>query len=202
LARLGRYPEALPEFDKAEAAAAAIPLLRPSIARCRAEMALSRNQFSEAINGARDALSAAASNPAGAADLTRILGLALLRSGDRGSGRRKCEEALAAARKLNYSGELFDTRLALLEALLAARDSAQALNIFHDMEPTLAAHPEGRWRVFALMARSDRQYADRAKEAMGQLDNLWGHDAFVQYLKRPDLQELSRPLLPSNSAKH
>jgi tetratricopeptide (TPR) repeat protein len=203
LARMGRYSEALPEFAKAEAASAAVPLLRPSIALHRAEMALSRNQFRDAINGARAALVATANlSPLTSVSLARILGLAQIQSGDRKAGREKCQEAFAAALKLNDPGELLDARLALMEALLVARDSAQALNVFHDLEPTLAAHPESRWRAFALMARSDRQYADRAKEAIGQLDTLWGHDAFLQYLKRPDLRELSRPLLQANSAKH
>lgn len=203
LARLGRYPEALPEFDKAEAAAAKVPLLRPSIARCRAEVALSHNQFREAINVATTTLAAPANlNPVAVAELTRIVGLALLRSTNRKAGLQKCEEAYAAARKINDRGEVVETSLALLEAQLMARDAAQAVNAFHDLEPALAALPESRWRAFALMARSDRQYAGRAKEAIGQLEMLWGHDALLQYLKRPDVQEFSRSILQDNSTKH
>jgi len=203
LARLGRYSEALPEFDRAEAAAAGVPPLRPDLASSRAEMALSRNQFRQAIDESRVALAGPAKLfPGPVVDLTRILGLALLRSTDRKAGLEKCEEAAAAAARLGDTGASLDTSLALLEASLVTRDSGRALNVFHDLQPALAAHPESRWRAFALMARSDRQYADGAKQALGQLDTLWGHDAFLQYLKRPDIQELSRPLLQSNFAKH
>jgi tetratricopeptide (TPR) repeat protein len=203
LFRLGRSHEAFPELARAENAATKLPRIHSSITRARVEMALSLNIWREAIGRAKSTLSASGNlNPVAVVDLTRMLGLALLRSGDRKAGLQKCEDAFAAAQQLNDPGELLDTRLALLEALLAARDSAQALNVFHDLEPTLAAHPESRWRAFALMARSDRQYTDRAKEAIGQLDTLWGHDAFLQYLKRPDVQELSWPLLQSNSARH
>jgi tetratricopeptide (TPR) repeat protein len=201
LARLGRYAEALAEFARADAAAANNLLLRSSLVCYRAEMALSRNQFREAIDAAKVTLAGRDLDPSVAADLTRILGLALLRSTDRRAGLRKCEEAAAAARKLDDSGESLESNLALLEAWIAAGDSGRARNVFHDLQPDLAAHPESRWRTFALMARSDRQYAAAANEALGQLDTLWGHDAFLQYRKRPDIQDLSRPLSPATSAR-
>jgi len=50
--------------------------------------------------------------------------------------------------------------------------------------------------------RSDRQYAEHAKEVVGQLDTLWGHDGFPEYRKRLDSREPSRALLQSNSAKN
>ena len=71
----------------------------------------------------------------------------------------------------------------LAEALLASRDSARANDLFRSLEPSWAAHPESRWRAFALMARFGPQSADRANEAIGQLEALWGHEAFLQYLK-------------------
>jgi hypothetical protein len=147
-------------------------------------MALSRNQFRESVDEAGAAL---ASNPnlsaAMTSGLTRIVGLALLRSGDRKAGLRKCEEAYATARKLGDPGEVFDAGMAFLEALLASRDSARANDLFRSLEPSWAAHPESRWRAFALMARFGPQSADRANEAIGQLEALWGHEAFLQYLK-------------------
>ena len=163
-------------------------------------MALSRNDYHDVIGRTRSAVQQIANlNPSTEADLARLLGLALLRSGDRQAGLQKVQAAFAASQKLDDPGELLDTRLALLEALLATRDSVGALGVFHDMEPALGAQPESRWRALALLARSDRQYADRAKEALGQLDALWGHDARQLYLKRPDVKQLW-PLLPSNSA--
>jgi tetratricopeptide (TPR) repeat protein len=203
LAMLGRYAEAAPEFAKAEAAAAVDAALHPSVERCRAEIALSRNQFKEAIGCCKSALASIPNlNPIAAADLTRLLGLGLLRSADRKAGLQKCSEAYTAARQLNDPAEIRDTSLALLEARLAARDSTASLDIFHDLEPTLSDHPESRWRALALMARSDRQYVPRAKQAGDQLETLWGREAMEQYRKRPDVQELSRPLLQGNAANH
>ena len=202
LVALGRYDEALSYFAQADTASEAIPQLRPSLALDRADMALGRRQFRDAIGAARSALAAAVRpNPLMAADFTRILGLALLRSSDPKAGFAKCEEACEAARRLDDPDELLDTRLALLEALLAVREIVRARQVFHDMEPVLAAHPETRWQAFALMARSDPQYADRATEAVGQLERIWGHEAILTYRKRPDLQELW-PLFQTNAAKH
>ena len=203
LSRLNRYSEALSEFAKADAAAATVPVLRPSLARCRAEVALSRNRFDEAIHLARTVLSTTTDlSRVAAADLTRILGLALLRSTDRNGGLRKCEEAYAATSALDEPGERFETGMALLEALVVTRDFERANAVFRDLEPALTVLPEGRWRALALMERGNRKYLEPFKEAAGQLDTLWGHDTFMEYLKRPDLQELSRPLLQSNFAKH
>uniref|UniRef100_Q01QI7 Serine/threonine protein kinase with TPR repeats n=1 Tax=Solibacter usitatus (strain Ellin6076) TaxID=234267 RepID=Q01QI7_SOLUE len=200
LSRLGRAQEALPELARAEAAK--LTRLRISIPRARAEMALMLNNWREARDRARSTLAEGNVNPPAILDLTRILGLALLRSGDRKAGLQKCEEALALANKLNDVGSLVDTRLALIEALLANRDSARTLAVFHELEPLLASHPETRWRAYGLMSHADPQYAGRAKEAFTQLDSLWGHDAFLRYLSRPDFQELTRPFLQPIPAKH
>jgi len=194
LAMLGRSPEALPWFTKAEEAAAKHPALLPDLIQCRAEMSLSRNEYSNVIESTRSAAAKIAGQaPRTEVGLLRLLGLALLRSGDRQAGLKNCQAAFAAAQELGDPGELLDTRLALLEALLANRDFVGAASVFHDMEPALATHPESRWRALALLARSDRQYADRAKEALGQLETLWGQDALTFSLKRPDVQQLVAP---------
>ena len=194
LAMLGRFPEALPWFIKAEEAAAKHPVLLPDLIQCRAEMSLSRNEYRNVIESTTTAgAKIAGLAPRTEVGLLRLLGLALLRSGDRQAGLKKCQEAFAAAQRLDDPGELLDTRLALLEALVATRDSVGATGVFHEMEQALASHPETRWRAFALLARSSRQYADRAKEAFGQLETLWGLDALHSYLKRPDVQQLVAP---------
>jgi serine/threonine protein kinase len=201
LAVLGRAPEASTWFAKAQDVAAKFPALQLILIRDRAEMALTLNQY-------RDVIAAVGSATVKGADLntrdnitfSRLLGLALLRSGNRQAGLRKYREGFTAAQKLN-AGEALNSRLALMEALLAMHDVAGALGVFHDVEPALAAYPESRWRALALMARSDRQFAARADEALGQLDSLWGHQALLVYRKRPDIQQIC-PLLAANSAYH
>jgi hypothetical protein len=92
------------------------------------------------------------------------------------------------------------SRLALLRARLETGDRAGALNLLHDAEPALASHPESRWRALAWMARAGRQYAAPAREALDDLARQWGAAAYRIYLTRPDVQELSRPLLQPVSA--
>jgi hypothetical protein len=165
-------------------------------------MALSQNQYRDAIAAIRSATAEITGrNPRTEGYLSILLGLALVRSGNRQAGLEKCREALTAAQEMDDPGELLDARLALLEALLTTRDSAGAQNVFHDMERALESYPESRWRALVLMAHSDRLYAGRANEALGQLDALWGHQTLLIYLKRPDVRQFW-PLLPANFAYH
>jgi tetratricopeptide (TPR) repeat protein/tRNA A-37 threonylcarbamoyl transferase component Bud32 len=202
LARLGLYDEARTEFSKAENAAKTVAILRPSLAQYRAEISLTQNLHREVIQVAETALSSTSNlNPLSEAEITRLLGLALLRSGNPKSGLTRCEKAFAAAQKLNDPDELLDTRLALVEAFLSTHDVSRASAMLHDLESLLNTHPERGWRAFAQLGRSDPRYIGRAKEALKALENLWGRDAVSKYLKRPDLQNFSRHLFPGNSAK-
>jgi len=201
LARLGQYHEAADAFKMAEEASAKNPPLRASIARHRTTMSLSQGLWRDAISGSKSALEDLGLSPLNSVDMTRVLGLALVRSGQLEAGLRKCGEALAAAQKLNDPGALIDTRMAILEAYVTAHDQARALSVFHDLEPVLDALPETRWLALSLMSRLDPQYEGRAREAMNKLSVLWGNGAFRQYLQRPDVHELSWRLLTTNSAK-
>jgi hypothetical protein len=177
------------------------PLVRLNLMRSRAEMALSRNLYSEAAAISRRALASDASqNPLAIADLKRILGLALLASGNRKEGLRNCQESLATVAKLNDAAATLRSRLALLRARIETGDRAGALNLFHDAEPALASYPESRWRALAWMARAGRQYAVPARQALDDLARQWGPAAYRIYRTRPDVQELSRPLLQPISA--
>ena len=174
-----------------------------SLMRARAEMLLSRQRWPDAAVMAQRALSAdAGKNPIMAAATNRILGLAWLRGGKRDAGQKKCEEALAAAQSLKDPRMLLDARMAVLEARLAAHDSAGATGLFHDLEPALKIHPESRWRALAMMAGLDRQYLPRASEALRELAARWGEARYQQYLTRRDIQKLSWPLLHTDSARH
>jgi hypothetical protein len=167
----------------------------------RAEMALSQGLRAEAAAISRRGLvSDAGQAPLAVADLKRILGIALVASGNRREGLRNCEESLAAAAKLDDVTVLLRSRLALLQARLETGDRAGALGIFHEAEPALASHPESRWRALALLARADRKYAIPARQALDELARQWDDAAYRTYLTRPDVQKLSRPLLQSISA--
>jgi len=199
---LGRYPEAQDSFNRVDAIALKFPSMHLYLMQERAEMSLSRQLFPEAVTITRRALASdAGQNPLMVAELSRVLGLALLGGGNKKEGLRNCEASLKAAAPLNDVAVSVRSRLALLEARLETGDRAGALNLFHETEPMLAGHPESRWRALALVARGDGQYTTPARQALDGLARLWGDEAYRSYVKRPDLQRLALPLLHSNSAK-
>jgi len=199
--QLGRYAEAKANLDRADPTAERFPAMRLSLMQGRAEMTLSQNLYSEAATMARRALTFdAGQNPNSAAELKRILGLALIASGNRKEGLRNCEESLDAAGKRNDVAALLRSQLALLRARIETGDHQGSVKLFRDMEPELVSHPESGWRALALVAKTNRQYFEPARRALGELTRVWGDAAYRTYLTRPDVQELSRPLFQSNSA--
>jgi hypothetical protein len=133
--------------------------------RTGAEMALTQRRFSESAAAARRILKEAREDVALKAEAERILGLALLGSGNKLAGRRYCEEALAALSKLSDSTELLRARIAVLMSRVEMGDHGPALKTFEEIRPALSVRPESRWRVFAPMAKMDRQYMVQARQA-------------------------------------
>jgi tetratricopeptide (TPR) repeat protein len=200
---LGRYEEAGRAFADATARAAKFPDLQLKLARSRADMALSQGRATEAADMARRSLAAvAAADVLSAAELKRILGLALLAAGKKSEGRRQCEESLNAVAKLGDEDALLDARLAVEQARVETGDRAGAIAIFHALEPALAGHPESRWRALATAGRVDASYLPSAREAYESLARLWGDAVWRGYAGRPDVQRLSRPLSQANTANH
>ena len=169
----------------------------------RAAMLLSRNRLREATELARDAL---------AADLTRapdlqiqlqlVLGLALAGAGDKSEGIAKCAAARAAAEAGRDTVDALYAAAALLETRIGRGDPKAALEVFTQIEPSLATHPELQWRVLALASLANPRYIGRARESLQKLSLLWGDSAYTKYLTRPDVGKLSRPLLPLVPALH
>jgi len=197
---LGRYPEAEAVFAKAEASAAKFQAMALNLTIDRAEMAFTRNRYPEAAKLAARAL-ATESRPAMVAELKRLTGLIQIATGNKSLGLQNCEEALAASAGIQDVEDLLGAQLAVMRARLETGDRTGALGVFHDAEPALAKHPESNWLALALMSRVDRRYANDARSALDRLAVLWGSEAFHTYCARPDVQELSRPLLQSLSAK-
>jgi hypothetical protein len=123
-------------------------------------------------------------------------------TGDKRGGLRKCEEALDAASKSDDVSALLSARLALAEARLENGDRTGAATLLQTTEPTLAGHPESRWRAFALLARIDRRRVVTARQALDELKMQWGDAAFAQYQTRNDVKKLVRPLLQPVTATH
>jgi tetratricopeptide (TPR) repeat protein len=191
---LGRYDEAETMFGEVEKIASKFPDLALGLTRARVNMELSRNRYARASAQARRALDADTS-PSANSELKAALGLALLGSGKEQEGLRMCEDALASAATLGDQAAILSRSLAVLRARLEMRDRVGALALFQKIEPALGGFPESRWRALALMSRLDQQYLGPARQALDNLSANWGKDAFRSYLARPDIGQLSRPLL-------
>jgi hypothetical protein len=89
----------------------------------------------------------------------------------------------------------------LLQARLATGDREGAFKTFHELEPDLAGHPESHWRALAMISQFADLYRIPARQALEGLASNWGDATYRVYVSRPDLRELSRPLLPLVSAK-
>jgi tetratricopeptide (TPR) repeat protein len=201
--QLGRYDDARATLDAADALAAKFPELRARLLRARAEMEQSTGHSAQAATFARRALAGDPKPSTGTViELTRVLGLAMVATGDKRGGLRKCEEALEAASKSDDVNAMLSARLAVAEARLENGDRAGAAALLQAAEPALTGHPESRWRTFALMARIDRRYIAAARLALADLKTQWGDAAFAQYQTRDDVKKLARPVLQSVSATH
>jgi tetratricopeptide (TPR) repeat protein len=200
---LGRIEEAGAAFDRVEPTASHFPDLKLAVATSRANMALARRRFSEAASRCRRALPDAR-RESETASLNVILGLALVRSGQRADGLRACRLAAAAC---DHSGAVslrLAGQLALAEALLASGESAAALDLVHRLQPLTAGLPLSRLQLLAIAARAGgpQSRAD-AEAALGLLDTLrrdWGDATFETFRARPDMQALWIPLARSANA--
>ncbi len=192
---LGRYPEAEAAFALAEPAAARFAPLSLRLLRARAGMALSQERFADARNQAERALErATGSNDRGVqTELRRILGVALAASGQPAKGLPLCRESLESAISAAQDSEAVQARLAMAEAFLYAGDRAGALATLRGHEPD-AHYPESRWRALALLARAGGAGNEQVRTAARDLRQLWGDSPFQQYLTRPDVAHLTRPL--------
>jgi tetratricopeptide (TPR) repeat protein len=193
--QLGRFEEARAALDAADALAQAFPELRVRLLRARAEMEQSAGHSAQASAIARRALAGDPKpNPGTAVELTRVLGLAMLDTGDKRGGLRKCGEALDAASKSDDVNALLNVRLALADARLENGDRTGSEALLQLVEPALSGHPESRFRAFALLARIDRRHVATARQALDELKTQWGDAAFAQYQTRNDVKKLVRPV--------
>jgi tetratricopeptide (TPR) repeat protein len=188
---LGRFLEAEQMFARAGSNAANFADLRMNIAASRAEMALARRQNAEAALKCRRALAGAPSAD-DAARLTAVLGVALVRAGNRQQGLQNCELALLESQKVPDISLRLGTQLLVAEARLEAGDSARARLLIHETEPLVANLPLSRWHTLALAARADvaqaREYAQAAKHQLDMIGLEWEPRTFQGYLQRPDVQ--------------
>jgi hypothetical protein len=91
--------------------------------------------------------------------------------------------------------------VSLLQGLARTKDKVRAVTLFHELEPSLDGHPLSRWLVLGSMAAMDGQFNSRARDALKDLERVWGSGDFQSYLARPDVKSLARPLLQGSPAQ-
>ncbi len=188
-------------FAEVEPAAQKFPGLGLYLLLARAEVAVSEGRFSEAAKYARQGLAPdQRPNAITRAQLKRVLGLALLRSGSKTQGERECEESLGSFEKAGDPAALVAARLAAIEARVETGQSANAVALFAQLEPSLTSYPESAWRAMAVVSRVNPQYHERARQALAQLERTWPSDLYRSYIKRPDILQQARPLLSQSNA--
>jgi Flp pilus assembly protein TadD len=202
LAVLGDSGGAASMFAEVDAAAEKFPALRVYLALARAEAALTTGRFPEAIRNARQGLAPDQHpNAVTRANLQRVLGLALVRSGSKSQGQQQCEEALKSLEAAGDPAALAAASLAAMEARFETGQAAGALALFGQLEASLSAYPETAWRALAMVSRSDPQYRERANQALRELERRWPADRYRGYLQRPDIQKLAWPFLSTSNAR-
>ncbi len=191
--RLGDYANAEAALAKAEEVGAKFPTLAVNVRLERAQILLSQNRYAEAASAAREAMEGDKAHAAAVQSVAKeVQGLAAIRQGRKGEGRKQLEDALRIAEGLPDVDALLDARAAAMEGRVENGDRAGALELFGKMESQLTDRAELRWRMLALAARADSQYAARAAEALNALRQEWGAAAFDAYAARPDIQKLAR----------
>jgi tetratricopeptide (TPR) repeat protein/predicted Ser/Thr protein kinase len=210
--RLGRYEEALAALNEASELAnqpaGKIKSLLVDVPLREAQLALSQRRFPEAQAKAQQSLDASGTQYEVTAIEARFtLGLARARasSSSAAAGKKLCEEAVAEAMKAGDEALLSKALLALSEAALESGDAADALKYGRQAAERLAraGQLESLWRAYTIAGRANLSLRDeaaareefaRAREALSQLEQQWGSEAFKGYMARPDVQTSSNQL--------
>lgn len=202
--RLGHYQQAQQLLDEVSATISTqkgnyLQLL-PEVTLVNAEMRLSERNFPNAISLATQANEMAGTQyPDVAIKSKYVLGLAKTLSGDHKEGARLCDEALNAASGAGDFGLYSRSLLAAAEAALARKDAQKALSLATQAQERFAGggQLESQWRAWTIIARSNSDSGNRDElaaqtqkslDALAQLQQQWGPDAFKQYTSRPDIQ--------------
>lgn len=210
LGRLGRFGEVAEPLNQAAAIAdkpgGEIKRLSLETRFVAAEIDLGQERFSDARGKAEKLLAAVSADfPETQMNVTRILGLAMAYGGAAAAGKEKCAQALDLAKQLNDPWQSAKAQLSLAEAMLLAGDSQgtsanalQAQEVFARL-----GQQASEWRALAIAAVASeklgdktkaQEYALRANDSLGKLEQRWGKDNYGAFLNRPDIQRWRQQL--------
>ena len=205
---LGHYPEAQQVLDEVTAKITAekgnFLQLLPEITLVSAEMRLSEGNLSAAITLATQAGEMAGTKlPDVAIKSKYVLGLAKTLSGGQQDGQRLLDESVNAASSTGDVALYIRTLLVAAEAALARKDAQKALTLATQAQERSAGggQLESQWRAWNIIARANSELGNKdqsveqtkkSSDALGQLQQQWGADAFKRYTSRPDIQVYMR----------
>ena len=179
--------------------------LQASIHLTGARLNLFERKLPEAIAEARKALDiTAGQSKSTTVEAGYISGLAQSLSGRTDEGRKRCEEAVAAARELRVPLLLSNALLALSQSALAT-DPTAAEAAAAEAQQLFSAYQQhsSEWQAILARARAVGQLGDkeRARQLSQQaltilqgIEKEWQGELYQSYLNRPDIVELRRQL--------
>jgi serine/threonine protein kinase/Flp pilus assembly protein TadD len=202
--RLGLYDEARSSLDSAEKLAnAPANNFKPILAEVPlryAEIALSDQQYPEAIAKSQQALNLAGTqNESVAVPAKYTLGLAQGFSGQARAGRATCEQAVEMAKLSEDAALISRALLALAKVLLENKDAQGALSnaLLAQGNFQRAGQLESEWQAWLVASRASLLKGDKrgaadqlaqANNVFSQLREKWGAELFERYLTRRDIQ--------------
>lgn len=165
-----------------------------------ARIALSERNWPEAEAKAQQAMAVGVNEFKDVAiEAAHIRGLARVFSGKFREGTTDCEQAVRAARETTEPALRANSLLAVSQAYLQSGDSTAALKAAvesQEMFSRLGAL-DHEWIALLIAARASQsagqtqesmEYAARAENLLGGLQQKWGAENYNSYLNRPDIQ--------------
>jgi tetratricopeptide (TPR) repeat protein len=204
-AKLGLYSEAEQAIEEAGRLAGGIgglEALSSSLALARAEIALSREHFAEAMEIANQVVNHPGQQRRTSLDARMLVSVALARSGKSSEALRLSGEVLESAKSLDDPYHYSRLRLAWSETHLASGRSsdarAAAAEELDHFEKAGQLDSALRCAAVVVLAGRSTPAADearrRGRQILDQIRGRWPPDALRSYTERPDVRRYRRTI--------
>lgn len=201
LSQLGRFDAAKEKLSQVQEILQKTPSyqkqLSPRVSLLNAQIALSRRNFTEAINEANRALESTDSSITFEAN--KIVGLAQAYTNSRNTeGIKNCNKSLQHAINIKNLRAINTAKLALAEIYSLTGKPSESLEIALQSKSYFvpAGQLESGWRSLLIAAQASQQkgdtenarnYASEALAILSQMQSNWGQEHFSNYLTKADI---------------